>query len=713
MRHLWLILLAVSFVTAEEYHWSYKTPKIPEIPKIQSHDWVTNEIDFFILSKIERNGLKQSDTQSPERLIRRLYLDLVGLPPSFNEVDSFLLDPSYNHYSEIVDKLLSSKHFGEKWAISWLDLARYADSDGYQRDGFRNVWPYRDWVIRSLNVDMPYDQFTIEQLAGDLIVNSTESQKIATGFNRGPTLNLEAGTDPEEDRIKQVVDRVNTTATVWLGTSLECAQCHDHKHDPFSIEDYYSMFAFFNNTPIEGKRRPNGNDASMDYSGVDIKVSLSDAELIERKRAKESASINQSEYVTKVKELCDTLSDEKLIQLKEKHPKEVKLAKSDDISYKDALAIDKVFFKKSESARVLTSLKAKITKNQSRAKGGKFQIGFTSRVMKEMTQERKTRVLLRGDFTNPGVEVVANTPSLLPSFPEDFPKNRLGLARWIVSKDNPLTSRVAVNRVWNELFGRGIVTSIEDFGYKGVAPTHPDLLDWLAVTFQSTDHWSMKKLVKRIVLSSTYRQSSKLHADAQRLDPLNEFYSRGPRNRLPAELIRDNALTISGLLSKKMFGRPVRPNQPNNFWRVIGEVDNNYYVSVGEDLYRRGIYTIWRRSAHYPSFANFDAPTRGACSVKRETSNTPLQALTLLNDPVFVEMAKAFSRRIIKETSEMDTTQQLDHAFRLALSRSPASRELEALKKIYFTALDTDGSSESAWFEIATTILNLHETITK
>ena len=296
MRHLWSILLAVSFVTAEENHWSYVIPNISKIPEVDSHDWVTNEIDSFILSKMERNGLKQSDTQSPERLIRRLYLDLVGVPPSLNEVDSFLLDPSVNHYSEIVDKLLSSKHFGEKWAISWLDLARYADSDGYQRDGFRNVWPYRDWVIRSLNADMPYDQFTIEQLAGDLIVNATESQKIATGFNRGPTLNLEAGTDPEEDRVKQVVDRVNTTATVWLGTSLECAQCHDHKHDPFSIEDYYSMFAFFNNTPIEGKRRPNGNDASMDYSGVDIKVSLSDAELIERKRAKESASINQSEY---------------------------------------------------------------------------------------------------------------------------------------------------------------------------------------------------------------------------------------------------------------------------------------------------------------------------------------------------------------------------------------------------------------------------------
>lgn len=713
MRHFWLLLFAVSFVMAEENHWSYEIPKTPKIPEIQSNDWVNNEIDFFIFSEMEKNGLSPSVIQSPERLIRRLYLDLVGLPPSINEVDSFLLDPSITQYGQIVDKLLKSKHFGEKWAIGWLDLARYADSDGYQRDGFRNVWPYRDWVIRSLNEDMPYDQFTIEQIAGDLIPNATESQKIATGFNRGPTLNLEAGTDPEEDRIKQVVDRVNTTATVWLGTSLECAQCHDHKHDPFSIKDYYSMFAFFNNTPVEGKRRPNGNDASMDYSGVDIPVSLSNEELLERKRAQDSVNLNQTEYVTKVKELCDNLSDEKLSQLKEKHPKEVKLAKNKKISYKDALAIDKVLFKKSESSETLKKLKDKITKDQSRAKGGKFQIGYTSRVMKEMTHERKTRVLIRGDFTNPGVEVIANTPTSLPSFPENYPKNRLGLARWIVSHDNPLTSRVAVNRVWAELFGSGIVTSIEDFGYKGVAPSHPDLLDWLAVKFQSTDEWSLKKLIKRIVLSSTYRQSSKFANESSKQDPLNQFYSRGPRNRLPAELIRDNALTISGLLSKKMFGRPVRPKQPNNFWRVIGEVDNNYYVSEGEDLFRRGIYTIWRRSAHYPSFANFDAPTRGACSVKRESSNTPLQALTLLNDPVFVEMARAFSRRIMKETSEMDTTQQLDYAFRLALSRSPSGKELEVLKKIYFTSLDVDGSSESAWFEIATTILNLHETITK
>ena len=713
MRHLCFILLAVSSVTAEETHWAYKVPKIQKSNTVQNTEWITNTIDSFILSKMEAEGLTPSIDQSSDRLIRRVYLDLIGIPPPIDQVDSFLLDPSKEHYEEIVDNLLSSENFGEKWAISWLDLARYADSDGYQRDGFRNVWPYRDWVIRALNADMRYDQFTIEQLAGDLIKDASENQKIATGFNRGPTLNLEAGTDPEEDRVKQVVDRVNTTATVWLGTSLECAQCHDHKHDPFSIKDYYSMFAFFNNTPIEGKRRPNGNDASMDYSGTDIKVTLSEEELMKRKSASEAVSLDEQKYVSKVKELCDNISDEQLNNSNKKHPKEVQLVRKSDISYKDALAIDKVFLKKSKSADILAGLKANININKNRANGGKFQIGYTSRVMKEREKERETRVLLRGDFTNPGEIVIADTPSTLFKFSKHFQRNRLGLAKWIVSEENPLTARVAVNRIWAELFGKGIVTSIEDFGYNGAKPTHPKLLDWLAVTFQSVDDWSMKKIIRRIVLSSTYRQSSKFSNNNLEEDPLNEFYSRGPRNRLSAELIRDNALTISGLISKKMFGRPVRPKQPNNFWRVIGEVDNNYYTSEGEDLYRRGVYTVWRRSAHYPSFANFDAPTRGACSVKRESSNTPLQALTLLNDPVFVEMARAFSKRIIKETREMNTTQQLNHAFRLALSRPPKDSELKALKKMLFISLDTDGSSESAWFEIATTILNLHETITK
>ena len=713
MRTLCFILFAVFTAEAEDLHWAYVPPTKPDLPKVEHADWARNEIDFFCLSRMESRGHVSKERESAARLLRRIFLDLIGIPPSIGKVDSFLLDPSDEHLEQIVDELLNSKHFGEKWALSWLDLARYADSDGYQRDGFRNVWPYRDWVIRAFNSDMPFDQFTIEQLAGDLLPESTNDQIIATGFHRGPILNLEAGTDPEEDRVKQVVDRVNTTSTVWLGTSLQCAQCHDHKHDPFSIHDYYSMFAFFNNTPIEGKRRPGGNDASMDYAGSDIKVPVPADELHKRDEASNKVREAEKIYVSKIEELCESFSDNELNELVKKHPKEIDLIRKSKIDFKEAVKISKALFQKGESSESLNKLQKDITNNKNRSKGGAFQIGYTSRVMKEMEEKRVTHIMLRGDFRDVGKTVSANTPQSLHLFRAEYPRNRLGLARWLVSKENPLTARVTVNRIWAELFGRGIVTTIEDFGTNGAYPTHPELLDWLAVTFQSDDSWSLKKTIKRIVLSSVYLQSSIVSKLERGNDPDNSFYARGPSLRLPAELIRDNALYISGLLSTKMYGRPVRPLQPANFWRVIGEVDNKYYISENEDLYRRGIYTIWRRSAHYPSFANFDAPSRGACNVMRKFSNTPLQALTLLNDPVYVEIAKAFAARIKKETAELNAPQQLEYAFRLALSRYPNGAEITALKKIYFIALDTEGSAESAWFEIATTLLNLHGTITK
>jgi len=713
MRSLCFVLFAVLTAEAKDLHWAYVFPTKPDLPSVKHADWARNEIDFFCLSRMESQGHAPKERESSARLIRRVFLDLIGIPPPIEKVDSFLSDPSDQHLEQIVDELLSSNHFGEKWALGWLDLARYADSDGYQRDGFRNVWPYRDWVIRAFNSDMPFDQFTIEQLAGDLLPEATNAQIIATGFHRGPILNLEAGTDPEEDRVKQVVDRVNTTSTVWLGTSMECAQCHDHKHDPFSIHDYYSMFAFFNNTPIEGKRRPGGNDASMNYSGSDINVPVPTDELNKRDEAAHKAREVEKIYVSKVEELCESFSDDHLNELVKKHPKEVDLIRKSKIDFNEALKISKALFGKGEPSKSLNALQKQISNNKNRSKGGTFQIGYTSRVMREMEKKRDTHIMLRGDFKNIGEKVTADTPESLHLFRDEFPRNRLGLARWLVSKENPLTARVTVNRIWAELFGRGIVTSIEDFGTNGAFPSHPELLDWLAVTFQSEDSWSLKKTIKRIVLSSVYLQSSKVSQLERDKDPNNSFHSRGPSLRLPAELIRDNALYISGLLSTKMYGRPVRPVQPANFWRVIGEVDNKYYVSESEDLYRRGIYTIWRRSAHYPSFANFDAPSRGACKVRREPSNTPLQALTLLNDPVYVEIAKAFAARIRKESAELNAPQQLEYAFRLALSRHPNGAEIKALKEIYFRALDTEGSAESAWFEIATTLLNLHATITK
>ncbi|MFP6872494.1 MAG: DUF1549 and DUF1553 domain-containing protein [Verrucomicrobiales bacterium] len=713
MRILYLSALAFSAAAGGvEPHWSYVAPLKPALPAVADKDWDKNPIDRFIRPAMDGCGLLPQEQAQPARLLRRVYLDLTGLPPAIAETDAFLADPSEAHFTRIVDRLLSLPGFGEKWAIGWLDLARYADSDGYQRDGFRNVWPFRDWVIRALNADMPFDQFTIEQLAGDLLPNATKSQLIATGFHRGPILNLEAGTDAEEDRIKQVVDRVNTTGTVWLGTSLGCAQCHEHKYDPFSMAEYYSMAAFFNNTKQEGQRIEK-NGAGMKYIGADVNVPLSAEEQARRAEARGKLTAAQQDFVAKVDELCEALPDERLARLEKDDPKALALIGKEKRTYKDATTLKKVLFRKGEQAKVLSKLEQQVNLHTKGIEKGSFQIGFSSRVMKEMDVPRETFVLKRGNFLTPGAAVEAATPAALHPFPEGAPRNRLGLAQWIVSRDNPLTARVAVNRIWAELFGRGLVTTMEDFGRQGAKPTHPGLLDWLAATFRDDDAWSMKRTIRRIVLSSTYRQSAAAGSSKRARDPDNTFYARGPRQRLVAELVRDNALAISGLLSTRMFGLPVRPVQPAKVWRVIGSVDNTYYLSKGEDLHRRGIYTLWRRSAHYPSFANFDAPNRGACTVSRQSSNTPLQALTLMNDPAYVEMARAFAARIQEETGERGAQQRLEHAFRLALSRRPGADELGVLRKIYFTSLDANGDEAQAWFDVATTLLNLHETITK
>jgi hypothetical protein len=708
-------LLALTFsvvVGGAQPHWSYVAPARLAPPAVVEDAWSRNPIDRFVLSAMGDAGLLPEEQAQPARLLRRVYLDIIGLPPSIAETDAFLADPSNVHYTRIVDRLLSRSGFGEKWASGWLDLARYADSDGYQRDGFRNVWAFRDWVIRALNADMPFDQFTIEQLAGDLLPDATPSQVIATGFHRGPILNLEAGTDAEEDRIKQVVDRVNTTGTVWLGTSLACAQCHDHKHDPFSISEYYSMAAFFNNTHQEGKRIE-ANGAGMKYSGTDVDVPLSAEEKARRAEMRVKLAAAEQDFIAKIDEFCRELPEERLTGLKKEAPKALVLIGKDKRTFREAITLKKTLFKKGEEAKVLVNLEQKVNRHTKGLKKSAFQIGFTSRVMKAVDMPRQTFILKRGNFLTPGKEVKAATPAVLHSFPEGAPGNRLGLAQWIVSPDNPLTARVAVNRIWAELFGRGLVTTMDDFGRQGAKPSHPGLLDWLAVTFRDDDSWSMKRTIRRIVLSATYRQSAAAGSAKRAGDPDNVFYARAPGGRLVAELVRDNALCISGLLSRKMFGPPVRPVQPAKVWRVIGEVDNTYYLSKGEDLYRRGIYTLWRRSAHYPSFANFDAPNRGACTVSRQSSNTPLQALTLMNDPAYVEMARAFGARIQQETEGMNATRSLAHAFRLALCRNPGADELEVMRKIYFTALDTDGADAEAWFDVATTLLNLHETITK
>ncbi|MGE3803238.1 MAG: PSD1 and planctomycete cytochrome C domain-containing protein [Gemmataceae bacterium] len=709
-------------------HWAYVPPQAGKAPAVKQADWVKNPIDAFVLARLEAEGLRPSPELDRARLIRRVYLDLIGLPPPLEAVEAFVNDTRPGAYERVVDKLLASPQYGERWARHWLDLARYADSNGFQRDGFRTVWPYRDWVVQAFNDDMPYDRFTVEQLAGDLLPDATTAQKIATGFHRCTTVNVEAGVDPEENRVNTIIDRVNTTATVWLGTTLACAQCHNHKYDPFTQQDYYRVFAYFNNTPIEtttaenarlefiGPRmempRPAENEARYQLLGVlhqnfDGKLRERAAELAKKQPAWEKASKDSKDLPENIRNLLA------LNPLQRKENQKKLLA---EYFY----SLDKEY---QQTKKDLED----VEKQQQEMEPA------TTLVMVEQ-QQRDTFVFRRGIFLNKGKQVAPGVPASLPGLPADARTDRLGLARWLASKDNPLVARVAVNRWWAELFGHGIVLTLEDFGTQGAKPTHPELLDWLAGEFVAQG-WSMKKIHRLIVTSATYRQTSRVTRELLQRDPENLLYARGPRFRLPAEAIRDNALAAAGLLSLKQGGPPVFPPQPAGLWNVIGKVDNTYRTSDGEDRYRRGIYTIWRRSAPYPSFVAFDAPDRSSCVVARPRTNTPLQALTLMNDPVFVEVAKALADRVLSERQDAALQDRIRHAFRLCLSRSPTEQEIAILEKLYQTeraiyaekpasaklvlgkwfdsARTRDPIELAAWFKLASVLLNLDEMITK
>ncbi len=693
-------------------HWSFVAPTRPELPeagKALLKDRAHNEIDRFVAAKLADAELTLNPETDPARLLRRAHLDITGLPPSHEQIDRFLADPSPVHYEKIVDELLASPAFGEKWATQWLDLARYADSEGYQRDAPRNMWPYRDWVIDALNADMPFDRFSIEQLAGDLLPKATESQIVATAFHRNAPTNLEAGTDPEEDRYKVVADRTATTGTIWMGLTVGCAQCHNHKYDPITAKEYYELFAFFNNTPMETKQQ--GDKMGMSglvHIGPTAKVSKRETDLEFEKRvaaefdatvAKLEASVREAaeKALAKRKQGREGIPEKALEALDQKKPMtlaQVKLvlkdiAKGNAPSNRQAAELD-------------------ITANRLQAQRAK-----EVRVMEELEEMRPTYIAKRGDFLSRGEQVEPATPASLHPFPKDYPRNRLGLAKWLVDPDNPLVARTFVNRLWIEVFGQGLVTTPEDFGSQGEMPTHPELLDWLAVTFLEDDGWSLKKALKRIVLSATYRQSIAMNVAGSEIDPKNQLLWRHPGHRLGAETIRDQALAISGLLSRRMHGVHSRPFQPEGVWRKTAGASETYYInSRGEDAYRRGVYTIWRRNNHYPSFANFDAPDRGACVVKRDVSNTPLQSLTLLNDPAYVEMTRAFGRRIIAEGGE-SLDERLDWAFRSVLARTPRESERSLLHAAFETVFLGPESEDDAYQEIATILFNLHETINR
>ena len=693
-------------------HWSYLPPVRAGIPEKYAPGFGSrhlNEIDSFITAKLNEHGLSLNPEAEPARLLRRIYLDITGLPPTIAQVDAFLADPSFEHYTKVVDTLLASPSYGEKWAVPWLDLARYADSEGYQRDAPRNMWPWRDWVIKALNDDMPFDQFSIEQLAGDLLPNATESQKIATAFHRNSPLNLEAGTDPNEDHYKQLIDRVNTTGTIWLGSTVGCAQCHNHKYDPLSTKEYYELFAFFNNTPMESKQE--GMEMGMSnmvHIGPVLEVTRSDTDI----DAELSAEAGYETVLTGIRTDLVNAVDRRVKKDpkgRESLPEEVQkiLEKELEMSLNQCrtlstkLAIkDPGMAKRFEEAEIMeTRLKEQRKKEV--------------RILQEMEEPRPTFVAKRGDFLATGEKVTPATPASLHPFRDDYPRNRLGLAKWLVDPANPLVGRAFVNRLWIELFGQGLVTTPEDFGMQGEEPTHPELLDWLAVTFVEDDHWSMKQALRRIVLSATYRQSVVVNAKSSEIDPRNQYLWRHPGQRLGAEMIRDQALAVSGLLSEKRYGVNVRPFQPDGFWRKsAGASEDHYVASSGEDAHRRGVYTLWRRNSHYPSFANFDAPDRTACVVKRDISNTPLQALTLLNDPVYVEIADAFGKRIANEGGGT-LDERLTRAFRTALTRTPLESELQLLRSAFETVRSDSGSDEKAYREVATILLNLHESINR
>jgi len=649
-------------------HWAFEGLHRPALPDIRDQGWPKNPIDHFVLARLEREGLSPSEEATRASLIRRVSLDLIGLPPTPAEVDAFVSDSSPNAYEKVVDRLLASPHYGERMAWEWLEAARYADSNGYQGDGERTMWPWRDWVITALNRNMPFDQFTAWQLAGDLCAGSTPEQKLATGFCRNHMINGEGGRIPDENRVDYVMDMAETTGTIWLGLTFNCCRCHDHKFDPLTQREYYSLFAFFNQTPVTGE-----GDNPQTKPALELAT--------ESEKAKRDELTRETSVAAKdVAEL-----EHKLFQRPPGKP------------------VSDVPGSASLKAEILALLKIpadKRTRNQLsqlESHWGSTQPGYAAKlkklhaaldaqgsfsrsiprvmVMEDLPKTRDTFVLVKGIYNKPAEKVSATVPAILPPLHADAPRSRLGLARWLVSPENPLTPRVTVNRCWQQFFGTGLVKTPEDFGVQGERPSHPELLDWLAIEFVSSG-WDVKALHKQIVMSATYRQSSRTTPALTERDPQNRLLAHGPRYRLPSWMIRDQALAASGLLVEQIGGKPVRPYQPAGIWEEATFGIKRYEQDKGAALYRRSIYTFWRRIVG-PTML-FDVSPRQTCVVKPTRTNTPLQALTTLNDIGYVEAARALAERVLK-TAGAAPEDRVNLAFRLVLARQPTEEERQVL----------------------------------
>lgn len=768
-------------------HWAYIAPRAPEIPEPNNTAWATNEIDKFILGNIEDYGLQPAPEAPRATLIRRVYLDLIGLPPTLEDVRAFEADTNPNAYEKVVDALLQSPRYGEKWASWWLDMARYADTNGYEKDASRTIWRYRDWVIRAFNDDKPFDEFTIEQLAGDLLPSPSDDQLVATGFHRNTMNNDEGGTIDEEFRTASVIDRVNTTMQVWQSTTFGCVQCHSHTYDPFRHEEYYKVMAFFNNTRDEDTpgEEPNLRFYSEDDQQkvekiIDWAKRNADAEketelerflrTLEPKRHAHDADnyVNGALVDTKwmgvrhggscrIKEVNLTGKNHLLIRFWSYHDGgtlELRLGSPTgeriatfpiprtrgatwmDIPLRATSGTHDVYFVfknpslKPDQAVCMVEWLAfrddlpggsdsEIAKSFMAVINAKAE---TTPVMVENPDElrRRTWVFERGNWLVHGEEVSPDVPEVLNDWPDDLPRNRLGFAKWLMHEDNPLTARTMVNRLWEQVFGIGIVESLEDFGTEGELPVNQPLLDWLALRFMHDHDWSIKQMLKEIVMSSTYRQDSRMTPEKLAADPKNKLLSRGPRVRLSAEQVRDQALAVSGLLSDKMYGPGVMPYQPDKVWQTVYNSEQ-WVMSEGEDRYRRAVYTFLKRTSPYPSALMFDASSREVCLVRRIPTNTPLQALVTLNDPVYVEAAQHLARRMLNAGD--DIREQIRAGYSLALFRDPPAEKISILESLYGKAIDRYASADQqgvarssdpkheAMTIVATALLNLDEFI--
>ncbi len=634
-----------------EPHWAFIAPVKPALPKLKNNGWAKNEIDHFILQRLQKEGLSPNEEADKERLLKRVALDLTGLLPSPEQQDRFLNDKTPGAYEKIVDELMSQPSYGERMALPWLDLARYADSHGYQDDNYRSQWPWRDWTISAFNRNMPYNQFVTWQLAGDLLPEATKEQLLATGFNRNHKITEEGGVINEEYRVEYVSDRTTTLGRAFMGVTIECAKCHDHKFDPIRQEEYFQMYAFFNNIKEVGLE----------------------------------ATVGGPETFAKNPRMQITRQD-----------------------VESALT----FINKKDTSRLEVS------------------------VMGERDTLRKTYVLDRGNYDAPDKEVQPGTPASILPFPVDYPRNRMGLAQWLFNPANPLTARVFVNRIWMEMFGNGIVKTAADFGMQGALPTHPALLDWLAVDFREHG-WDIKRLVKQIVTSATYRQSAAITPEKLKADPENIFYAYAPRVRLHAELLRDMVLASSGLLNTTIGGPSIKPYQPPGLWEMATSGRGllaTYKQDHGENLYRRGMYIFIKRTVPPPNMMIFDASNRDECEVKRVRTNTPLQALVMMNDPVVLEASLALADKLIKSGNAPEIN--INNAFRRIICRTPGKKETAILlshykeQQAYFNAHPEDAvkllkvgeykpefkktpKDLAAMMQVLQIIYNMEEAITK